>query len=191
MIDRLLHDEVGDVASKLHTGRSRNDQVATATRMWTMDACARLDVAVRELQQVMLAHAERLQDVLLPAYTHMQRAQPVSASHWTVALLAAGPRRTRIAAAGARRRNAAVRQRRRVPVAPSRSAHPSQGNLGFSALLPQQHRRGRRSRLHRRGGCSRSRCRQSPVTPFRNLILFGSSEFGFVNSATRFPPSRA
>ena len=38
MIDRLLHEEVGDVASKLHTGRSRNDQVATATRLWTMDA---------------------------------------------------------------------------------------------------------------------------------------------------------
>ena len=39
LIDRLLHDEVGDVASKLHTGRSRNDQVATATRLWSMDAC--------------------------------------------------------------------------------------------------------------------------------------------------------
>ena len=39
MIDRLLHEEIGDVASKLHTGRSRNDQVSTATRLWTMDAC--------------------------------------------------------------------------------------------------------------------------------------------------------
>src|SRR5215207_2821107 len=47
MIDRLLHEEIGDVASKLHTGRSRNDQVATATRMWAIDACARLDVAIR------------------------------------------------------------------------------------------------------------------------------------------------
>src|SRR3990170_2099884 len=43
MIDRMLHDEVGDVASKLHTGRSRNDQVATATRLWTLDACEQLD----------------------------------------------------------------------------------------------------------------------------------------------------
>ena len=43
MIDRLLHEEIGDVASKLHTGRSRNDQVATATRLWTMDACTKLD----------------------------------------------------------------------------------------------------------------------------------------------------
>jgi argininosuccinate lyase len=82
MIDRMLHDEVGDVASKLHTGRSRNDQVATATRLWSMDACAKLDSAVRTLQQVMLDHAEALQDTLMPAYTHLQRAQPVAAAHW-------------------------------------------------------------------------------------------------------------
>src|SRR6185295_18485505 len=43
MIDRLLHEEVGEVASKLHTGRSRNDQVATATRLWTIEAVAGLD----------------------------------------------------------------------------------------------------------------------------------------------------
>jgi argininosuccinate lyase len=82
LIDRLLHDEVGDVASKLHTGRSRNDQVATATRMWTIDACARLDGAVRDVQAVLLQHAHDLTDTALPAYTHMQRAQPVSAAHW-------------------------------------------------------------------------------------------------------------
>ena len=82
MIDRMLHEEVGDVASKLHTGRSRNDQVATATRMWLMDTCDELDAQVRQLQQVLLTHAEGLQDVIMPAYTHLQRAQPVSAAHW-------------------------------------------------------------------------------------------------------------
>src|ERR1051325_2105553 len=82
LIDRLLHDEIGDVASKLHTGRSRNDQVATATRLWAMDACIKLDGAVRSLQQVMLDHAIALDDALMPAYTHMQRAQPVLAAHW-------------------------------------------------------------------------------------------------------------
>src|SRR3981081_82104 len=74
LIDRMLHDEVGEVASKLHTGRSRNDQVATATRLWSMDACAKLDSAARSLQQVMLDQAATLEDVLMPAYTHMQRA---------------------------------------------------------------------------------------------------------------------
>ncbi|MGH7713152.1 MAG: argininosuccinate lyase [Gemmatimonadaceae bacterium] len=82
MIDRMLHDEIGAVASKLHTGRSRNDQVATATRMWLMHACGRLDAAIREVQQALLTHAVKLQDAIMPAYTHMQRAQPVSAAHW-------------------------------------------------------------------------------------------------------------
>lgn len=82
MIDRLLHAEAGDVASRLHTGRSRNDQVATATRMWVMHAAAQLDAAVRELQTVILRRADELRAALMPAYTHMQRAQPVSAAHW-------------------------------------------------------------------------------------------------------------
>jgi len=82
LIDRLLHEEVGDVASKLHTGRSRNDQVATATRLWTMDATQRLDSAVRMLQQAMLDQATTVETALMPSYTHLQRAIPVSAAHW-------------------------------------------------------------------------------------------------------------
>jgi argininosuccinate lyase len=50
--------------------------------MWVMEACTQLDASIRELQNVLLTHAESLQDVLMPAYTHMQRAQPVSAAHW-------------------------------------------------------------------------------------------------------------
>lgn len=82
MIDRLLHTHVGDLASRLHTGRSRNDQVATASRLWTMDAIAQLDLGIREVQRVLLTHAEAHQDALLPAYTHLQRAQPVTLAHW-------------------------------------------------------------------------------------------------------------
>ena len=82
MIDRLLHDVAGDVASRLHTGRSRNDQVATATRMWTIDAVARVDGMVRDLQRSMLEQADTLVDAVMPAYTHLQRAQPVSGAHW-------------------------------------------------------------------------------------------------------------
>ena len=82
MIDRLLHTHVGDVASKLHTGRSRNDQVATATRLWTMDAIQQLEPGIRDVQRVLLSHAEQHQEALLPAYTHMQRAQPVTLAHW-------------------------------------------------------------------------------------------------------------
>jgi argininosuccinate lyase len=82
LIDRLLHEEIGEAASKLHTGRSRNDQVATASRLWAIDAAARLDVAVRRLQQAMIDQAHGLETALMPSYTHMQRAIPVSAAHW-------------------------------------------------------------------------------------------------------------
>jgi argininosuccinate lyase len=82
MIDRLLHTHVGDLASKLHTGRSRNDQVATASRLWTLDAIVRIDTLIRGVQSVLLTHAENHQDALLPAYTHLQRAQPVTLAHW-------------------------------------------------------------------------------------------------------------
>lgn len=85
MIDRLLHAAVGSVASRLHTGRSRNDQVATATRLWTMNACAKIDGLLRELQQAMIAQAEALEHDVMPAYTHLQRAQPVSGAHWMLA----------------------------------------------------------------------------------------------------------
>jgi argininosuccinate lyase len=82
MIDRLLHTHVDDVASKLHTGRSRNDQVATASRLWTLDAIRQLDLGIREVQRVLVTHAELHQSDLLPAYTHLQRAQPVTLAHW-------------------------------------------------------------------------------------------------------------
>jgi argininosuccinate lyase len=84
MIDRMLHDEVGEVASRLHTGRSRNDQVATGTRMWVIEACHTLDQAVRDLQSVLVAQAEGLLADIMPAYTHLQRAQPVLAAHWVL-----------------------------------------------------------------------------------------------------------
>src|SRR5205085_11960314 len=135
LIDRILHDEVGDVASKLHTGRSRNDQVATATRLWCMDACIKLDAAARSLQHAMLDHAGALQDVLMPAYTHLQRAQPVSAAHWMLSHFWPLERdRARIASAS---RAAAV-----LPLgsgAIAGCAFPIsrvllQGSLGFSSL---------------------------------------------------------
>jgi argininosuccinate lyase len=100
MIDRLLHQEIGDVASKLHTGRSRNDQVSTATRLWCMDACEKVDSAIQNLQHVMVRQAAQHQNDLMPAYTHMQRAQPVSVAHWMLSHFWPLDRdRTRLAAA--------------------------------------------------------------------------------------------
>ena len=104
LIDRLLHAEVGEVASKLHTGRSRNDQVATATRMWVMDACAKLGRAARELQAVIVQRATELETAIMPGYTHLQRAIPVSAAHWLLSYfwpLERDRGRIRVAARGA------------------------------------------------------------------------------------------
>ena len=81
-VDRLLHEEAGESAGRLHTGRSRNDQVATGTRLWVMDACTRIDAMVLDLERALLAQAEAHHATLMPAYTHLQRAQPVSAAHW-------------------------------------------------------------------------------------------------------------
>jgi argininosuccinate lyase len=86
-VDRLLHQEAGEPASRLHTGRSRNDQVATGTRLWTRAACDRILTMVRALQREMIRQAEGELEVVMPAYTHLQRAQPVSVAHWMLSHL--------------------------------------------------------------------------------------------------------
>ncbi len=82
LVERLLREEAGPLAGKLHTGRSRNDQVATDTRAWALAAVARLDPLLGEVQNALLGQAERHLDTIMPAYTHLQRAQPVAAAHW-------------------------------------------------------------------------------------------------------------
>jgi argininosuccinate lyase len=86
-VERRLGELIGPAAAKLHTGRSRNDQVATDVRLWTLGALARADGAIRELQAALLAQAEAAGDALIPGYTHMQRAQPVLLAHWLLSHL--------------------------------------------------------------------------------------------------------
>jgi argininosuccinate lyase len=82
LVERLLHEEVGALAGKLHTGRSRNDQVATDTRLWALSAAERLDAQVRALEAALADQAERHVETLMPAHTHLQPAQPITAGHW-------------------------------------------------------------------------------------------------------------
>src|SRR6185437_7808515 len=84
-IERALIERLGDVGRKLHTGRSRNDQVVTDVKLWVRDAVDALDGRLRELQSALLASAERDRELVLPGYTHMQRAQPVLAAHYFLA----------------------------------------------------------------------------------------------------------
>jgi argininosuccinate lyase len=84
-IEKALIDRLGDVGRKLHTGRSRNDQVATDVRLWVREAIDRLDGQLRELQRALVSAAQREREVVLPGYTHLQRAQPVLAAHYFLA----------------------------------------------------------------------------------------------------------
>lgn len=81
-VERRLTEIVGDVGGKLHTGRSRNDQVATDFRLWTMDALEEVDNLLYAIQTALIAQAEQHTETLLPGYTHLQPAQPISAAHW-------------------------------------------------------------------------------------------------------------
>ena len=100
LVERMLYAEAGEVAGKLHTGRSRNDQVATDTRLWAMRAGAQVLEEVKALQAALLKQAEANVDNLMPAYTHLRRAQPVRVAHWLLSYFWALDRdRQRLAAA--------------------------------------------------------------------------------------------
>ena len=181
MIDRLLHEEAGAAASKLHTGRSRNDQVATASRMWAIDACARLDAAIREVQSVLLVQAEGLQEALLPAYTHMQRAIPVSGAHWMLSHFWPLERdRQRLAAAAGSASTLPLGSGAIAGCAFPISRTLLKDTLGFTALS-----RNSIDAVADRDfvaevvfACSMMATHMSKLA--EDLILYGSSEFGFV-----------
>jgi len=84
-VERRLVELAGDAGRKLHTGRSRNDQVATDLHLWLKSACDGVGERIRALQAVLVDAAERAGDVVIPAYTHLQRAQPVLFAHHLLA----------------------------------------------------------------------------------------------------------
>lgn len=81
-VERLLGEEVGEVAAKLHTGRSRNDQVATDFRLFVKNRLTEVAATIGELQKALLFRAEEDKEVIIPGYTHYQQAQPVSLAHY-------------------------------------------------------------------------------------------------------------
>ncbi|HQU37974.1 MAG TPA: argininosuccinate lyase, partial [Anaerolineales bacterium] len=92
-VERRLTELIGDAAGKLHTGRSRNDQVATDFRLWMLSAIPELQAALKDLQSALIENAEAALPhpnpspkergaILMPGYTHLQRAQPILLAHW-------------------------------------------------------------------------------------------------------------
>jgi argininosuccinate lyase len=84
-VESRLVEMIGDAGRKLHTGRSRNDQVATDLRLWLREEIDRLGATMRKAQQALLDLAETNRDAVMPGYTHLQRAQPVLFAHWCLA----------------------------------------------------------------------------------------------------------
>lgn len=81
-VERRLTELIGDAAGKLHTGRSRNDQVATDFRLWILQAVPALGAALKDLQSAFVDQAEAAGETVMPGYTHLQRAQPILLAHW-------------------------------------------------------------------------------------------------------------
>jgi len=84
-VEMNLIEKTGDLGKKLHTGRSRNDQVATDLKLWCKETGGEILFALVNLQQALLNLAERESNTVLPGYTHLQRAQPVTFGHWCLA----------------------------------------------------------------------------------------------------------
>src|SRR5207249_1192066 len=105
VIEGRLRDLIGEVAGKLHTGRSRNDQIALDLRLFTIDSLAQLDAAILDLARALVGRAAEEVDTIMPGYTHLQRAQPVSLAHHLLAHVEA-LRRDRARVAEARERTA-------------------------------------------------------------------------------------
>jgi len=81
-VERRLGELIGETAGKLHTGRSRNDQIATDIRLYLLGQIPAMRALVREVQRAMVDKAEAHLDVIMPGYTHLQPAQPVLFAHW-------------------------------------------------------------------------------------------------------------
>ena len=186
-VERRLTEIVGAVGGKLHTGRSRNDQVATDFRLWLMRAVAHLDRQLADLQRALLVSAETDLDLPMPGYTHLQHAQPVTWGHWALSHFWPLARdRQRL---GSARRAAAV-----LPLgagALAGSAFPIDrerlaARLGFAAITPNSldavsDRDFAAEFLFAAAllGVHLSRLAEQ-------LILFSSAEFGFVRLADAY-----
>jgi len=84
-VEARLAELIGPAAGRLHTARSRNDQVATDLRLWVREACARSQAGLQAFQRALLTQAERHSGTIMPGFTHMQPAQPVTFGHHCLA----------------------------------------------------------------------------------------------------------
>jgi argininosuccinate lyase len=179
-VEARLIELVGDIGRKLHTGRSRNDQVATDFRLWLRGSIDDLNQTIRDAQMSLLDFAEANRDVVIPGYTHLQRAQPVLLAHWCLAYFEML----------ARDRERATEVRRRVNVLPLGSAalagtsFPIDREALATALGFEKVSRNSLDAVSDRdfcveflGACSLVMIHLSRLA--EDIILYATSEFGF------------
>lgn len=186
-VESALIADIGDAGARLHTGRSRNDQVATDTRLFAKQRCLDLMAANVELRQALLQQAEKHFDVILPGYTHMQHAQPVLFSHHMLAYVWMltrdyGRLKEAMRAADASPLGSAALAGTTYPL----DRHMTAKELGFSQVIPNSLDAvsDRDFLLDLSYACSVSCMHLSRLC--EELILWSSSEFGFVTLSDAF-----
>jgi len=180
-IESKLVEKLGDLGKKVHTGRSRNDQVATAFRLWLREEIDQLIINIRQLRKALTEAASRHINAVLPGYTHLQRAQPVLWAHWCLAYFEMLQRDA----------DRLSEVRRRVNVLPLGSAALAGSGLpidreGVAAELGFEKVSGnsldavsdRDFAIEFAGACSLIMLHLSRLA--EDLILYCSAEFGFV-----------
>ena len=186
-VEKALTAEIGDAGARLHTGRSRNDQVATDTRLYAKQRATDLMRANVTLRHALIGQAEANFDVILPGYTHMQHAQPVLFSHHMLAyvwMLARDYRRLQAArdAADACPLGAAALAGTTYPLDRQMTA----GELGFASVIPNSLDAvsDRDFLLDLDYACAVSCMHLSRLC--EELVLWSTSEFGFIELSDAF-----
>ena len=186
-VEKALTAEIGDAGARLHTGRSRNDQVATDTRLYAKQRATDLMRANVALRHALIGQAEANFDVILPGYTHMQHAQPVLFSHHLLAyvwMLARDYRRLQAArdAADACPLGAAALAGTTYPLDRQMTA----GELGFASVVPNSLDAvsDRDFLLDLDYACAVSCMHLSRLC--EELVLWSTSEFGFIELSDAF-----
>ena len=186
-VEARLAELIGPAAGRLHTGRSRNDQVALDVRLWVRAACDRTTAALRALQRALLAQAEAHAATIMPGFTHLQPAQPVTFGHHLMAYVEMfGRDAGRFADARARMNEsplgAAALAGSSIPIEPERTARA----LGFDAPMNNSMDAVASRDFALEALAAASICATHLSRLAEELVLWSTPQFGFIRLSDAF-----
>ena len=187
-IERRLFEKIGDVAGRLHTARSRNDQVALDVRMYARERCDEVRALLRDLRGALVELASANSGVIMPGYTHLQRAQPVLFAHHMLAYFEMFGRDARRFATGARERgrDAAGQRRSRGTPLPHRPAVRGRPAWLLQGSPPTAWTRFRDRDYLLEFQAAAAICMMHLSRMAEELIIWSSEEFGFVRLSDEY-----